>query len=223
MRTILISFGLLLSACATMSGGGTKPSGAFQGKDAVAKRKIEIVDAHKVANGCMKGDGIKGGYFAVSADSSGKLNAEQIKWDGPAPVAQCVLEAANKATITPLTGPPVGALWSFWAPGAEPPQQQLPDGIEGKIGSVQELTHAEIVSCGERFLGVDFYAQATVMVFVTAEGKAYAPTLMNSSAHDASFDGCVLDAVAKAKYPPLDIVNPAPLTLTFTIGKSGHV
>lgn len=221
MRNLLISFGLLLSACATM-GGGTKSSGAFPGKEAVEKRKLEIVDAHKVANGCLKGEGIKGGFFAITADPSGKLSAQQIKWDGPPAVAQCILDAANKATITPAQGLPVAATWQFWAPGAEPPPQQLPDGIEGKIGGLQEVIHAEVMSCGSRFLGDGFYAQTSVMVFVTPEGKAYAPTVMSSNANDTSFDGCVLDAVAKAKYPPFDIVNPAPLTMTFTIGQSHH-
>jgi hypothetical protein len=223
MRTILISFGLVLSACATMGGATGKSSSApFQGKDAVEKRRKEIVEASKAANDCLKNpDGVKGGFFAVVADANGKLSAQQVKWDGPAPVAQCILDAASKATVTPLPGPPVGNLWSFWMPGAEPPVQQPPSDLEGKLASMQALAQAEIASCGERFLGVDFYAEVQVASFVTADGKAYAPTLLKSTAKDGSFDGCVLDVIAKAKFPQLDIVNPVPIPLNFHIGVSG--
>jgi hypothetical protein len=202
-------------------GGGTKASGTFPGKDAVEKRKLEIVDAHKVANACLKGDGIKGGFFAITANAAGKLTAQQIKWDGPAPVAQCVLDAADKATITPLAGPPVGALWEFWAPGAEPPTQQLPADMEGKLAPVNQNLQDEVQSCEQRFLGQEFYAEVKFTVFLTADGKAYAPTLTDSNSHDSAFDGCVLDAVAKAKFPTLDIINPIAIPLAFKVGSSG--
>jgi hypothetical protein len=222
MRTILISFGLLLSACATMSGTTGKGSSApFQGKEAVDKRRKEILEASKIANDCMsKSDGVKGGFFAVIADANGKLSAQQVKWDGPPPVAQCIVDAAAKATVTPLPGPPIGSIWSFWMPGTEPPLQQPPADMEGKLASMQALAQAEIDSCGERFLGVGFWAEVQVTSFVTSDGKAYAPTLMKSTSKDGSFDSCVLDVITKAKFPVLDIINPVPIPLNFHVGKS---
>ena len=125
------------------------------------------------------------------------------------------------AALAPLTGPPVGALWMFWAPGAEPPEQQLPPDMEGKLAPVNQNLQDEVRSCEERFLGQEFYAEVKLTVFLTAEGKAYAPSLTDSNSHDGAFDGCVLDAVAKEKFPALDIVNPVAIPLAYKVGSSG--
>src|SRR3954465_11309890 len=103
-RQLLIA-SLFFVGCATTSGaggGGSKNTGPFQGKEALEKRRNEIFDASKVANGCMKvkqGEPVpKGGIFAVTASADGKLSAKTVKWEGTEPMAQCIVDTANKTT-----------------------------------------------------------------------------------------------------------------------------
>src|ERR1700759_658455 len=111
--TKLFFAGLLVSGCATVgSAGGKGASAPFPGQETLVKRRNEILDASKVAQDCMKvkqgeAEG-KGGIFAVMADEKGKVTAQVINWDGPAPMSQCIVDAAQKTTLTPSPGPAVG-------------------------------------------------------------------------------------------------------------------
>jgi hypothetical protein len=222
-RQLLIA-SVFVAACATTGSTGSKGSSApFQGPDALEKRRNEILDASKGPADCLKSkpgeEAGKGGIFAVIADASGKLTAQTIKWEGPAAMAQCVVDAAQKATVTPLAGPAVGALWEFWAPGAQPPKQEPPKDIETKVQSVQGKTDSDVDACYQRNLPVDFPADIDISFYVAADGTVYAPTVISSNSKDGGYDSCVRDAVSKVKFPALDIQNPVPLRFHFHRGK----
>lgn len=223
MRKLLVTCGLFLSACATTSGAGKSGASApFPGKEVAEKRRNEVMDAGKVGLECMKGKDVggAGGIFAVTADANGKMTAEQVKWDGSPDVAKCVIDSANKTTLTPLPGAPVGVLWTFWAPGKEPAQEKAPDDTGSKIAGMQADAQNQIDQCAKTNLGQDFYAEVQVTVFVDANGKGWVPTLTNSTAKDGGFDGCVLDVLKNEKYPQLGNANPVPLPLNFKVGIS---
>lgn len=211
-----------LAACATAgsSGGGGK-SGAFQGEAAITKRRIEIQDAAKASMDCMKvkpGEQPgKGGAFSVVADASGKLTVDPIMWDGPDAMKQCIVDAGNKTTITPLPGPAVGTLWEFWPPGVK--NEQTPPGdLKTAMQSLRATMQAEVVECGVRNLGQDFPADIDVAYFLYKDGKAYAPTVIRSDAKDGSFEQCVREVVSHTKYPSLNVDKPFQTTMHFTIG-----
>jgi hypothetical protein len=175
---------LVVSACATTgsAGGGKSSSAPFQGQDAVTKRRNEISDAGKAGMECMKtkeAQGIKGGVFAVMADAGGKLNVTSVKWNGPDGVKQCIVDAGNKATITPLPGPSVGTLWEFIAPGENNEPGKAPGDLAVKMQPLQEPLQNEVVQCGQRTLGVDFGATIDVSYYLYNDGKAYAPTVVS--------------------------------------------
>jgi hypothetical protein len=224
-RQLLIA-SLFFVGCATTSGaggGGGKNSGPFQGKAAVENRRKEILDASKVATDCMKvkqGEAVaKGGIFALTAGPDGKLSAKTVKWDGPQPMAQCIVDAANKATITPLAGPPVGALWEFWAPGVAPKQPEPPEDLETKMQALQNSAGNDVDFCYQANLPVDFPADIAVAFFVTADGNVWAPTVVDSNSKDGGYDSCVLGVVSKLKFPNINVENPLPVTLKWHRGK----
>jgi hypothetical protein len=222
MKNSIVIASLFLGACATTGSTGSKSSSApFPGKDALKARRDQIVDASKGAMDCLKvKDAGKGGVFAVVADANGKLSAQTISYDGPQTIAQCVVDAANKSTVAPFGGPPVGVLWSFWAPGAEPPQEQMPDSAKGALNTLHERMQAEVDLCGQRFLGEGFPADIEVGVFVAADGNVYAPTVTDSTAKDGGFDSCVRDVVAKTKFPAIQVNTLVYQVVPFHYGRS---
>jgi hypothetical protein len=216
---------LVLPACATTGGGGKGSSGSWQGDAAVTKRRLEISDAAKLAMECMKvkpGDEPgKGGIFSVVADANGKLAVDAIKWDGPAPMKQCIVEAAVKSAITPLPGPSVGTLWEFLPPGSKSEPQTPPEELKVAMQPLAATMQAEAIACGTRFLGVDFGAQIDVAYFLYKDGKAYAPTVIKSDAKDGAFESCVQDIVLHTKFPALNVEKPFGTTIHFKIGIYG--
>lgn len=216
---------LVLPACAT-TGGGKGSSAPFQGDAAVSKRRLEISDAAKLAMECMKvkpgEDAGKGGVFAVVADANGKLKVDAIKWDGPAPMKQCIVEAATKSAITPLPGPSVGTLWEFMAPGAKSEPQPPPEELKVAMQPLAAVMQNEVAACGTQYLGVDFGAQIDVAYFLYKDGKAYAPTVIKSDAKDGSFESCVQDVISHTKFPTLTVEKPFGTTMHFKIGVYGE-
>jgi hypothetical protein len=218
---------LFFVGCATTSGagggGGGKNSGPFQGKEAVEKRRKEIFDASKVANDCMKGKpgdtAAKGGIFAVVATSDGKMTGKIVQWDGPQPMAQCIVDAAAKTAITPLAGPPVGALWEFWAPGVQPKQPEQPEDLESKMQALQNEAGSDVDACYQANLPTDFPVDIAVAFYVTHDGVVYAPTVIDSNSKDGGYDSCVLGVVAKLKFPTIKVEQPLPVTLKWHRGK----
>jgi hypothetical protein len=226
-RQLLIA-SLFLVGCATTSGaggggGGSKNSGPFQGKEAVEKRRKEIFDASKAALDCMKvkqGEATaKGGIFAVTAAADGKLSAQKVQWDGPQPMAQCIVDAANKTAITPLAGPPVGALWEFWAPGIQPKAPEQPSDMETKMQALQNGAANDVDFCYQNNLPPDFPVDIAVAFFVTGDGNVYAPTVVDSNSKDGGYDSCVLGIVSKLHFPTLAVEYPLPVTLKWHRGK----
>ena len=225
MRNLLLIPTLMLAACATTGGGSKGASAPFQGADAVTKRRTEIDDAAQSSMVCMKakpGDPpIKGGIFAVTADASGKLKVDSIKWDGPDSVKQCIVDAGAKATVTPLPGPSVGTLWEFVAPGEKSQPAKAPSDLAVKMQPLTETMQAEVVACGARYLGVDFGATIDVAYFLYNNGHAFVPTVIQSDAKDGSFESCVQDVVSQTKFPALSVDKPFGATAHFKIGVYG--
>jgi hypothetical protein len=226
MKNLLLLPTMLLAACATTGGGGKGSSAPFQGPSAVQKRQAEISDAAKSAMDCMKvkkgEEPGKGGVFAVVADASGKLNVEAIKWDGPDTMKQCIVDAGNKTTVTPLPGPSVGTLWEFLPPGeqsAGPPK--TPEEFKTGMQPLAETMQNQVIECGKSTLGVDFGATIDVAYYVYNTGKAYAPTVISSDAKDGTFDSCVQKVVADTKYPVVQTNRPFGATAHFKIGVYG--
>ncbi len=215
---------LLLAACAT-TGGGKGSTAPFQGPDAVTKRRNEIGDAAKTAMECMKvkpGEPAgKGGIFAVTADATGKLTVQPIKWDGPEPMKQCIVDAAAKSSITPLAGPSVGTLWEFLPPGETPQPPKVPEELKVKMQPLQETMQQQVIDCGARYLGVDFGATIDVAYYLYNNGQAYAPTVISSDAKDGGFDSCVQDVIKNTKFPTLSVEKPFGTTAHFKIGQYG--
>jgi len=225
MKTLLLAPLFLLAACAT-TGSSTKGSSApFQGPDALKKRRAEIDDAAKTAMDCMKvkpGEQPgKGGVFAVMADAAGKLKVDAIKWEGPEPMKQCIVDTGNKTTVTPLAGPSVGSLWDFVPPGDKSEPAKAPDDFGVKMQPLRETMQAEVVECGTRNLGLDFGATVDVAFVLYTDGKAYAPTIISSDAKDGAFEGCVQEVVNHTKFPQVTVAKPFPNTMHFKIGVYG--
>jgi hypothetical protein len=162
----------------------------------------------------------KGGAFAVVAYADGKLTVQTITWDGPAAMGQCVVDAGQKTVLTPLQGPPVGVLWEFLPPGAQPQHQEPPQSLETRLQSQQQTAQLEVEACAQQNLPPDFPADVEVMFYVAADGKVYAPTLVKSTSKDGGFDGCVRKVVERMQLPAMDIRGAVPLTLRFHVGRS---
>lgn len=228
MKNLLLLSTVLLAACATTSGGGKSGSSApFQGMPAVTKRQSEIQDAAKASMECMRtkpGEQPgKGGVFAVMADAAGKLSVQVIKWDGPDAMKQCIVDAGNKTTVTPLPGPSVGTLWEFLPPGTSPSgPPATPEAFKVGMQPLAATMQDQVVECGRSKLGVDFGATIDVAYFVYNNGKAYVPTVISSDAKDGSFDSCVQDVVANTKYPVVQADRPFGATAHFKIGVYGE-
>jgi hypothetical protein len=226
MRNLLL-IPLLLSGCAT-TGSSTKGSSAgFQGTDVLNKRKAEIDEAAKAAMECMKvkagEQSGKGGVFAVSADSAGKLKVQALKWDGPEPMKQCIVDTGNKTAITPLPGPSIGSLWDFIPPGEKPEPAKAPDDFGVKMQPLQAEMQEEVKVCGTQQLGVDFPATVDVAFVVYNDGKGYIPTIVSSDVKDAGpFESCVQDVVSHTKFPQVSVAKPFPTTMHFKIGVYGE-
>ncbi len=223
MKNSLLVPSLFLAACATTGTGGSKGSSApFQGEAAVQKRQTEIQDAAKTAMECMKvkkgEDPGKGGVFAVVADSAGKLKIDAIKWDGPEPMKQCIVDTSTKVTVTPLPGPSVGTVWEFLPPGQSAAVPKAPDEFSVLMQPLQETIQTEIKACGDRFLGVDFSAKGDVAYYVYNKGQAYGPTIIHSNAKDGSFESCVQDVILKTKFPVVAVERPFPSQFHFKVG-----
>ena len=202
--------------------GGKGSSAPFPGEAAVQKRQTEIQDAAKTAMECMKvkagQDPGKGGVFAVSADASGKLKVEAMKWEGPEPMKQCIVDTGSKATVTPLPGPSVGTVWEFLPPGEKATPPKAPDGFDVLMQPLAETIQSEIKTCGDRYLGVDFSAKGDVTYYIYNTGQAYAPTIVHSNAKDGSFESCVEDVILKTKFPVVAAATPFPSQYHFKVG-----
>jgi hypothetical protein len=226
MTKHLVIASLFVAACATtgsVGGGSSKSTGPFQGKEALEKRRTEIFEAQKAVTDCMKvkpgEDPGKGGIFAVVAGPDGKLSAKTIKWEGPPPMSQCIVDTAAKTAITPLPGPPVGMLWEFLPPGAPASKQEPPDDIESRMQAAQNAAGSDVDFCYQNNLPVDFPVDISVAFYVTGDGTVYSPTVIESNSKDGGYDSCVLGVVAKMKLPALPIQNPLPLTIKWHRGK----
>jgi hypothetical protein len=225
MRNLLLIPTLMFAACATTGSSSKGSSAPFQGTAALTKRKAEIDEAAKAAMDCMKvkaGEQPgKGGVFAVMADAGGKLKVDPIKWDGPEPMKQCIVDAGSKTTVTPLPGPSVGSLWDFVPPGEKSEPPKAPEDLAVKMQPLRETMQAEVVECGTRNLGLDFGATIDVAYFLFSDGKAYAPTVISSDAKDGAFDSCVQEVVSHTKFPALAVNKPFGATAHFKIGVYG--
>jgi hypothetical protein len=228
MRISLLVPMMLLTACATTGGTGSKSPGApFQGAQVVTKRRAEIEDAAKSSMDCMKvkagAADIKGGDFIVVADAAGKLKVEALKWDGPETAKQCIVDAGSKATVTPLPGPSIGTIWEFLPPGTKVEPPKPPEDFRVKMQPLSQTMQDEVIECGRRTLGVDFGATIDISYFVYNNGKAYAPTVMESDAKaDGSFEACVQDMITGTKFPVVAVERPFPSTSHFKIGVYGQ-
>jgi hypothetical protein len=213
---------LMLVGCATTgSAGKSKPQ--FPGEAAVTKRRTEILDASKAVGDCFKtkpGEPTPRGYFEVTAAADGKLSARTISWNGPPEAAQCVMQKAAATTLTPLPGPAVGNIWQFLRPGESPP---TPDSqsLETKMQPIQANAQTEVEACAQRNLPPEFFAEILVAFFVGPGGKAYAPTVMNSTSNDGNYDTCVLEVIGHTKFPDVVQDMPLPLSLRFSVGIKG--
>jgi hypothetical protein len=225
MKNLLLIPTMLMAACATTGGGGKGSSAPFPGPQVVQKRQSEIQDAAKSAMDCLKAkpgeEPSKGGVFAVVADAAGKLTVQAIKWEGPEPMKQCIVDAGAKTPVSALPGPTVGTLWEFTPPGAKQEAPKAPDDFAVKIQPLQETMQNEVIECGRRYLGVDFGATIDVSYFMYTDGKAYAPTVISSDAKDGSFESCVQDVVGHTKFPTVATNAPFGATAHFKIGQYG--
>jgi len=163
----------------------------------------------------------KGGVFAVTADSSGKLNVTPMMWNGPDAGKQCIVDAGSKATITPMAGPPVSTMWEFTPPGEQSEAQKPPAEFAVHMQPLQETMQNEVINCGQRTLGVDFGATIEVSYFLYKDGKAYAPTVIMDDSKDGSFEQCVLDVIAHTSFPKEEVPKPFGTTSRFKIGQYG--
>jgi hypothetical protein len=223
MKKLLLIPLSLAAACATTGSAGSHSSAPFQGTAALQKRREEISDAASKVTECMKGKPGekpgKGGVFAASADSAGKISIAPIVWDGPDTWKQCIVDAGNKLQISALPGPAVGALWEFNPPGETPQRQPMPKDLETKMQSLQETVQNEVNVCGDSNLGPGFGADIDVQFFLFTEGKAYATTIINSTAKDGGFDSCVQKVIASEKFPNENVDRPFPATFHFHVGR----
>jgi hypothetical protein len=223
MKKLLLVPVLLIAACAT-TGGGSKGSNApFQGADAVTKRRTEVTDAARAASDCVKvkkGDtSFKGGVFMATADASGKLTVEAMKWEGPDEAKQCILAAGNKATVTPLPGPSVSSTWEWMAEGQKQAAPVVPSDMETKVQSLQAEAGASVEACAQQNLPPDFPADIEVAFFVDAAGQVHGPTVVKSTSKDGGFDGCVQGVIAKTKFPQEKVDTAYPMTMHFHVGR----
>ncbi|HEY2745865.1 MAG TPA: hypothetical protein VGL86_14615 [Polyangia bacterium] len=222
MKTSLVIPALFFAACATTGSSGKGSSAPFQGESAVQKRQTEIQDAAKTAMDCMKvkagEDPGKGGVFAVSADAAGKLKIDAMKWEGPEPMKQCIVDTSNKVTVTPLPGPSVGTVWEFVPPGQSATPAKAPDDFAVLMQPLSTSMQDEIKACGDKFLGVDFSAKGDVSYYLYNTGQAYAPTIIHSNAKDGSFESCVQDVILKTKFPVVTVAKPFPSQFHFKVG-----
>jgi hypothetical protein len=226
MKKLLLVPTMLLGACATTGGGGgSKGSTApFQGLDVVQKRRNEIIDAGKVATDCLKvkpeeKTAFKGGMFSVTAEASGKLSVEPIRWEGPDTAKQCIVAAAAKTTVTPLPGPSVSATWEWNAPGEKPKTPTPPGDLENRVSSLQMNAGTEVDACAQQNLPPDFPAEIDVAFLVDPSGKVYGPTVIKSTSKDGGFDSCVQNVVGKSKFPQENVEAPYPVTFHFRVGR----
>ncbi len=198
MRT-LYAWAILVAGCATGSGGsGSAP---FQGKEAYEARVKALDDLQKTAiTGCgaEKWTG-KGGFFEVTAGADGKIAARQIAWDSNPEVAKCILDAAAKAQLPPLPGPPVSHIWGVAAPNVELPKPA--DVPSGDIVAVQgRMSEQGIASCAQRYLPPEMPVDIEVSLFVFG-AKPYVINVASSNAKDGDFETCVQQYVGGETMP----------------------
>ena len=224
ITTVALLFPLVVPACATTgSAGGSKGSVApFQGFDVVEKRRQELLDANKLVNDCLKmkaGEAPpKGGFFAVTANASGKLTGETVAWDGPADKEKCIVDKINASTITPLPGPSVGTLWQFTPPTATTAKPTMPEGLDSKMQKVQNDLQVEVEACAQQNLPPEMPADIEVGFFVGPKGNVFVPNVLKSTSKDGGYDSCVQDVIRKTKIPATPEM-PLPLTLKFHVGR----
>lgn len=226
MKNLVLIPTLFMAACATTGATGGKSSTApFPGPAATEKRRLEITDAAKNVMDCMKPkkgeEQDKGGTFAVVADAGGKLTITPVKWNGSDATKQCIVEAGQKAPVSAMPGPSVGTMWEFLPPGEKSQPQTPPEELKVKMQGLAATMQAEVTDCGTRYLGVDFGAQIDIAYFLYNDGRAYAPTVIQSDAKDGGFESCVQEVVAKEKFPVVSVEKPFGATMHFKIGVYG--
>jgi hypothetical protein len=226
MKNLLLVPTMLLAACATTGGSGSKGSSApFQGVDAVTKRRAEIADAAKMpTDEClkMKKDEVaafKGGTFVVTADAGGKLTVEPLRWTGPEAAKSCIVASAAKVTVTPLPGPPVSSTWEWAATGEKATTPVVPKDLETRVQSIQANTQVQVEACEQQNLPPEMPADISVAFLVDPAGKVHGPTVINSTAKDGGFDTCVQKAIAATQFPAEDVPAAYPVTLRFHVGR----
>jgi hypothetical protein len=107
----------------------------------------------------------------------------------------------------------------YWAPGAAPKAEEMPDNAAGALNAQHERMQPEVDLCGQRYLGEGFPADISISVALVADGTVYVPTVVSSTAKDGGFDSCVLEVVAKQKFPAIDVKGPVPATIPFHYGR----
>ena len=151
----------------------------------------------------------KGGIFAATADASGKLMVEAIKWDGPDTMKQCIVAAGAKATVYALPGPCVGSLWEFLPPGEQssgPPK--TPDDFKIDMQPLAETMQNQVIECGRSYARRRLRRDHRRRLLLYNNGQAYAPTVIPSDAKDGSFDSCVQEWWRRRSYPVVEIDKP---------------
>jgi hypothetical protein len=227
MKNLLLVPTMLLAACATTGGSGSKGSSApFQGVDAVTKRRAEIADAAKMpTDEClkMKKDEVasfKGGTFVVTADAGGKLTVEPLRWTGPEAAKSCIVASAAKVTVTPLPGPPVSSTWEWAATGEKATTPVVPKDLETRVQSIQANTQVQVEACEQQNLPPEMPADISVAFLVDPAGKTHGPTVISSTAKDGGFDACVQNVIRGIQFPQASVPEAYPVTLRFHVGRA---
>jgi len=222
-RTVLVLL-LAFPACATLSSGSSS-SGKFPGGEAVKSRIKELEQKSQVAIGCMKGvTETPSATIEVTAASDGKMASRTLLWSGPQTVEPCILDAARMATVPPLAGAPVSAIWELRpkdAPPAPPPDVTKLD--TGAFQPMQARVQQNVDSCAQRHLSEGFGADIELTFVILPGGRTAAVNVMESTAADTDFDVCVQNAVGGTQFPDTHYLGAFPYKLRFHVGPSSQL
>ena len=114
----------------------------FAGTTVLEARQKELLAKADVASQCRSPtpEPDKGGIVEVTAHADGKVSARSMMWRGAEAMATCVVDAANKITLTPLPSPSISTLWTF---GQAPPPPNLDDpSVRGPLGDLNRIRMA---------------------------------------------------------------------------------
>lgn len=215
---------LVLAGCVT--GGGSSSTRPFQGQAAVEARIKQLNDQSQVSAACQrqadKSD--RGGYIEVTASAVGKLVVRPLFWRGSPSTLNCIVDAAKKATVPPLPGPPVSTYWEFRLPGEPPlPAPDINKVSTRELKTVREHMLLDVQACALRFLPPEFPADIEVAFYVMPGGKPAVPNVIMSTSNDGGFDTCVLELVGGQTFPDPHYEGPFPLALKFHVGRAAKL